>query len=436
MHEDLLSILSKDIEELEDSRSHSNALKYNLADIVFGAFSVFYMQDPSFLANQRRLLKGCGENNFKSFFHRENIPSANQIRNILDNVNPTSFYKTINRSVELLDSNGILEKFKFYDGGYLIALDGTQYYRSENIHCQNCSTKETKDGLISYHHNMLCASIVSGDIKEVIPLNCEFIVPQDGSEKQDCENAAIKRWLKLNEHVYRKYKPTIVGDDLLSNHVVCSAILEQNYHFILVCKEPSHKTLYEYINGANLEKHEVSKKKIYKKYIYYFKYINQVPIRDGDDALLVNWLEIKEVEKSTGKVTYHNNFISDRTITKDNVYLLASGGRAKWRIENENNNTLKTKGYRFTHNYGHGKNYLSSVFATLIIIAFLFHTIMWLGCKFYQAARNNFGARMYFFHMIRSLSQMFIFNSWEHLMILIGAPPNTMRYASDIIVSK
>ena len=30
---------------------------------------------------------------------------------------------------------------------------------------------------------------------------------------------------------------------------------------------------------------------------YHFKYINQVPIRDGEDALLVNWLEVTEIKK-------------------------------------------------------------------------------------------------------------------------------------------
>ena len=75
------------------------------------------------------------------------------------------------------------------------------------------------------------------------------------------------------------------------------------------------------------------KTKKYKKIEYYFKYVNQVPIRDGEDALLVNWLEVTEIKKSTGEVTYKNNFISDITLNHDNVYDISLGGRAKWRIE-------------------------------------------------------------------------------------------------------
>jgi hypothetical protein len=42
----------------------------------------------------------------------------------------------------------------------------------------------------------------------------------------------------------------------------------------------------------------------------------------------------------------------------------------------ENNNTLKTKGYNLEHNYGHGKRHLSSLLATLNLLAFLFHTAL------------------------------------------------------------
>jgi len=50
-------------------------------------------------------------------------------------------------------------------------------------------------------------------------------------------------------------------------------------------------------------------------------------------------------------------------------------GRTRWKIENESNNTLKTKGYNFGHNFSHGKQNLSAVLAAVILLAFLFHTI-------------------------------------------------------------
>jgi len=34
--------------------------------------------------------------------------------------------------------------------------------------------------------------------EQVICLDPEFMTPQDGHEKQDCEQEAIKRWVKRN----------------------------------------------------------------------------------------------------------------------------------------------------------------------------------------------------------------------------------------------
>jgi hypothetical protein len=38
----------------------------------------------------------------------------------------------------------------------------------------------------------------------------------------------------------------------------------------------------------------------------------------------------------------------------DNAVDMAASGRARWVIENGNNNVLKTKGYHLEHNFGHG----------------------------------------------------------------------------------
>ena len=92
-------------------------------------------------------------------------------------------------------------------------------------------------------------------------------------------------------------------------------------------------------------------------------------LRDGDDALLVNWCELTTTDES-GNVLYHNTFVTNLALDDRKVLEVVAAGRCRWKIENENNNTLKTKGYHFEHNYGHGQQYLSSVLASLIIRPF------------------------------------------------------------------
>ena len=52
------------------------------------------MQDPSFSSNQKRLSEYCGESNFQAFLKKGEIPTPNQIRNVLDYIPPESFYRT------------------------------------------------------------------------------------------------------------------------------------------------------------------------------------------------------------------------------------------------------------------------------------------------------------------------------------------------------
>jgi hypothetical protein len=90
-------------------------------------------------------------------------------------------------------------------------------------------------------------------------------------------------------------------------------------------------------------------------------------------------------------------------------------GRARWKIENENNNTLKTKGYNLEHNFGHGKVNLSSMLAMLNILAFFFHTILELVDKKYQALRRTLPTREIFFQHLRTLTCYNYFEHWNHL---------------------
>jgi DNA-directed RNA polymerase subunit RPC12/RpoP len=98
----------------------------------------------------------------------------------------------------------------------LVALDGTEYFSSQKIHCPNCSHRELPNGKTNYYHSVITPVIVQADNEHVISLEPEFIVPQDGHEKQDCEIEASKRWLRAHGAYYAKRKVTILGDDLYS----------------------------------------------------------------------------------------------------------------------------------------------------------------------------------------------------------------------------
>jgi hypothetical protein len=93
-----------------------------------------------------------------------------------------------------------------------------------------------------------------------------------------------------------------------------------------------------------------------------------------------------------------------------------AAGRARWKIENENNNVLKTKGYHLEHNFGHGKKHLASLLMTLNLLAFGLHTLLELTDQSYRLIRAKVGPRRTFFQHLQALTTYLHFQSWERLM--------------------
>ncbi len=412
----LVEYLRSVVERFPDERTGDTT--YSMADAALGAFSVFFTQSPSFLDFQRTLQVAKGCNNAASLFGITQIPSDNQIRNLLDPVPPSAVLTVFGAVVEALHEGGHLEAYRDINGDLLVALDGTRYFSSTKIHCPQCSVTEHSNGTITYSHSVVTPVIVAPGNPRVIPLEPEFITPQDGHEKQDCENAAAKRWLSQFAERYRRLGITILGDDLYCKQPLCEAIGEQGLNFILVCKADSHKTLYEWVAGLaatdDVSTLSIKRRQGKRTYTDRYRFVNQVPVRDGDDALQVNWCELTTT-RDDGKVTYQNAFVTNHPISTANVAEIVRAGRARWKVENENNNTLKTKGYNLSHNFGHGKQYLSTLLASLNLLAFLFHTLLELLDSSYQRLRQ-FLPRKVFFDDLRALTRYLCFDSWEALM--------------------
>ena len=106
-----------------------------------------------------------------------------------------------------------------------------------------------------------------------------------------------------------------------------------------------------------------------------YRLIEKVPLRDGDDAMLVNWIGF-EILDAKGRVTYNSTFVTSLPVTKANVAEIVACGRARWKIENESFNVLKNHGYELEHNFGHGENYLAMTLAALNLLAFAWHTVL------------------------------------------------------------
>jgi len=245
----LIGCIRRRLAAFHDRRIGKNK-KYSMEDIALSAFSVFYTQCPSFLASQKAMRQNKGRSNAQTLFQIEEIPSDNHVRDTLDEVAPEELYPIYNEIFEGLRDSKVLRSFQTLGGTTPIALDGTWYFSSQNIHCDQCTRIEHRNGEITYYHSAITPVIVAPGQKHAIALRPEFIAPQDGHDKQDCEIAAAKRWLDkeaarylsgLNDNV------TYLGDDLYAHQPFCRRVLLQRSHFLFTCKPESHPHLYQWI---------------------------------------------------------------------------------------------------------------------------------------------------------------------------------------------
>ena len=407
-----------------DVRKTGNNTQYTVADGILAGFAVFFMQSSSFLAHQRLLQSKKGRSNARSLFQMEEIPSDPQIRNLLDPLSGKYFQEDFWFLLDEMREQQRLRQFWTDLNIYAIALDGVSFFSSEKISCAKCLKRTDRSGVEHFYHSAITPVLVKPGQSQVLPLPPEFIVPQDGSEKQDCERVAAKRWLLQHHRHFDDYAITYLGDDLYANQPLCQ-LIDETYHqfFLFVCKPESHSGLYERL--AFLEKNNgletVSDRHWNGKHgdIWRYRFANQVPLRIGKDALQVNWLELVITKEGTDEILHQNSFVTNHAITTANVVPLAQVGRTRWKIENENHNTLKTKGYHLEHNFGHGQQDLANVLATLNLLAFLIHTIQELCEPTYQRLRRALGARKTFFNDLRALTRYVVFDSWDKLFLFM-----------------
>lgn len=406
---------------LPDRRTGGNT-QFAMADIALSAFAVFFTQCPSFLSFQRNMQMAQGRNNARSLFQVGRIPTDNHIRQTLDPVEPSHLFSLFDELHQAFDQEGLLEAMRAVHHTRLIALDATWYFssQSKHIHCPHCSRLRHAEGKITHFHSAITPVLVSPGHSQVVSLRPEFIVPRDGQVKQDCEINAAKRWLAAHAERYATGNDTVLGDDLYAQQPFCRQVLLYGFHFLFTCKPASHGHLSSWIQGLEegrgLEQLKLRVKGRSNRWEHHhYRWANGVPLTDSDDALKVNWCELTLTD-AAGAVLYRNSFITDWKITGGNVAGLVAAGRARWKIENENNNVLKNRGYHLEHNFGHGKQHLASLLMTLNLLAFALHTLLELTDESYRLIRRAVGARRKFFQHLEALTTYLYFETWEVLM--------------------
>ena len=406
----LIKMVRKDFQEVPDHRAQN--AKISIDDTLMSALAMFQLKDPSLLAFDERRRKE--PENLHNIHGITNIPCDSQMRSTLDPLDPQAFRASFRSAFRQLQRGKALEKMTCLDGHYLLSGDGTSFYSSIKVTSDGCMSKKLNNGTILHHQQMYAASFVHYDRREVIPVFPEMITKKDGSKKNDCERNAARRFFEEFRREHPHLKVIVVEDGLSSNGPHIKDLQRLDLRFILGAKPGDHQFLFDQVDlavsrgeGTEFRRSDPDDPTVE----HCFRFINKVPLNKSNQDLLVNFIEYWQIDKD-GKIKSFS-WVTDLTITDDNVYEIMRAGRARWKIENETFNTLKNQGYNLGHNYGLGKKNLSSVFTILMMLAFLLDQIQQMSCWLFQQARAEVRSKGQLWELVRGYFNSYRVDSME-----------------------
>ena len=199
----------------EAKRASSNGIK--LIDCLMSGLAMFHLKYPSLLQFNQACHDERLAHNLKSLYVVDTAPSDTYLRTRLDSVSIRNLRKAYTALFAVFQRSKFLKLFEFFPGQYIFALDGTGLFSSSTSHCKNCCEKVSKDGAITYYHQILAGALVHPNYKIAIPLAPEPIVKEDGAKKNDCERNAAYRFLEDLRREHPHLQLIITADSLFAN---------------------------------------------------------------------------------------------------------------------------------------------------------------------------------------------------------------------------
>ena len=359
----LIATLRDRFDAVADVRRQASC-QFSLTDTLTTAFAMFSLKEPSLLSFEER----CDEEAIDRLFGIDKVPSDSQMREILDGIDIEPLNEAFADLFYELQRGGMLKKWVFDRGHYLLSIDRTGYFCSSKVRCNHCLERKV-GGSTPYHHAAVAAVLTHPETKEVIPLAIEPII------KHLFEHVAAACDESLDEMV-------LVYDPKFPDQVLSKTQLIKN-----------------------------------------------LPLNKSNENVRVNFLQHHQYDAATGATVKRFSWVTDIEIDRSKILLYQRGGRSRWRIENETFNTLKNQGYHYEHNYGHGKENLSTVLMLLMFLAFTVDQIQQACCPIFQAVLQKLKTRRKLWDHLRSHVRHFRFSRFFDLWatVLTGSGKNRAR---------
>jgi Transposase DDE domain len=214
---------------------------------------------------------------------------------------------------------------------------------------------------------------------------------------------------KKYQKYQKQYNFLVVEDALYANAPHIETLESNHYSYALNVKPDSHKTLFAYIQGKR-ERKELKTFSYTENGIQHeFEYVNNVLLCNSAPMTRVNFIQYSQTDTKGKKTTF--TWITNIKLADNKLVAIMKAARTRWKIENETFNTLKNLGYHFEHNYGHGKDHLSTMFAYLMLLAFYTDQLIQSCCHIFKEIEKNIITKIKIWSTIKAIFQTnFVFS--------------------------
>ena len=370
------------IREIEDFRKKSD---YKLVELITACISMFLFKEGSRNAFNNDREEENFKVNYQNLFHMR-LPHMDTVDNVMRQLKESELEELKARMIRDLLHKKSLYKFRLLGKFFIIAVDGTGIHTFSERHCDQCLTQESKNGKITYFHNVLEAKLICSNGLS-ISLATEWIEnPVGDFDKQDCERKAFKRLAEKIKKSFPRLPICITADGLYPSQPFFNICQENNWRFIVTFKEGNLPSVWEKIRsllGSTLtdNRRETITHSGPKKVTSVFRWINGIDY----NGYKLNWLECAEKTiniKNKKREAVRFVHLTDIAISRDNVAELSRTGRLRWKIENEGFNTQKNLGYNLHHKYSRTSYLASKNYYQCLQIAHLINQLVELSKDF------------------------------------------------------
>lgn len=345
--------LIDDIVQIVGDPRRNKSIEYSLSEVVLACVMMYLFRQGS--RNQMNVKREYKEfrTNYKKLLNLR-VPHMDTMDAVMKRIDEHDLASLLHHLIRVLLTKRVLHKFRLIDKYFTIAIDGSGVFRYEQEPYKGCPYKTSKNGKLSYYQSVVEAKLVCSNGFS-ISVGSEWIVNEDGRDKQDCEYNASMRLLDKLARSFPRLPLCILMDGLFAKQPIQQKIKKYDWEFIMVWKDKTCWALQDQIAGYRVD--QKIKTQSYTTFIsknkreeYELEYLPQSLDQKGIDVYYLKGQKREvSVAKDVEDVKTTFVFMSSMPVDEQNVKQLFTAGRLRWKIENEGFNMQKNSGLALHH---------------------------------------------------------------------------------------